>query len=272
MRRNFAQILKNGKVDLNHEYEKLHRLFFEDKLVSPCTVYEVIADNFGNLPFTFRGTDLTIYDFNKSHGFNFRSMSFLDDVSADDLISFCEYVINLTMRTQDEDLYFVKPIILQQIDGIINTIGYTNSKEDGFIIFVPKDSVALSVAELPIIPDSLSYKVIAYNHHSMKGDIDSKRELIVKLADILEPNRSKLKKENSELEDNLFFAFNNCNIRHNNITQGDKNYREYIAKLNKSDLEKLYDEIYQMCLLAFMTIDNIDRKSYIKQVKEDINR
>ena len=41
--------------------------------------------------------------------------------------------------------------------------------QDGFTIFVPKDNAAIAVSESELIPEALSYKIIAYNHHSMKG-------------------------------------------------------------------------------------------------------
>lgn len=66
------------------------------------------------------------------------------------------------------------------------------SSQDGFIIFIEKDPAAISVAESELIPEGLSYKLISYNHHSMKSNLDAKRQTLLILADLLEPQRGAL--------------------------------------------------------------------------------
>ena len=63
---------------------------------------------------------------------------------------------------------------------------------------------------------------------------------------------------------------NNLDIRHNNRKKGDKNYKEYVAKMRKDRLEKWYDELYQMILLALLILDNVDRTGKVKQLKDKI--
>jgi cell division protein ZapA (FtsZ GTPase activity inhibitor) len=143
-----------------------------------------------------------------------------------------------------------------------------NEQKNGIIDYVPKDQAAISVAE--IIDPDLSYKVIEYNHHSMKGDFSRKRDTILALADKLEPQRAELKKANSSLETDLFFLLNNINLRHNNNDPNGKNYKAYIAGMKQENLEEWYDDTYQMCLLAFLELDNKERKDRVKQLKQDI--
>ena len=64
---------------------------------------------------------------------------------------------------------------------------------------------------------------------------------------------------------------NNLNVRHNNKNKGDKNYKEYVAKMRKDRLEKWYDELYQMILLAFLLMDNTKRTDRVKELKVKIN-
>ena len=52
--------------------------------------------------------------------------------------------------------------------------------------FVPKMPEAITVSEI-VSPD-ISYKVLEYNHYTMKGDIARKRETLRILADQLERN------------------------------------------------------------------------------------
>lgn len=66
--------------------------------------------------------------------------------------------------------------------------------------------------------------------------------------------------------------FNNMNIRHNNSTEGDKNYREVVAKMTQDELENWYDETYQLCLLAFLELDNVERTKKVAQLKASFGK
>lgn len=70
-----------------------------------------------------------------------------------------------------------KHFYLQHINKVIDAINYVQSSENGIIIFVPRDNVALSVSESKQIPENISHKILAYHHHSMKGDIEAKKRL-----------------------------------------------------------------------------------------------
>ena len=144
------------------------------------------------------------------------------------------------------------------------------SSEDGFVIFVPKDNAAASVAESAFIPDRVSYKVIAYNHHSMKGDLEGKRQTLLMFADLLEPKRKELEAAESKFARDLFYAFNNFNIRHNNIDPAGPKYKKPVGDLSSEQLEAWYDEIYQMCLLAFMRLEHVPRKRDFDMLKDKI--
>ena len=162
--------------------------------------------------------------------------------------------------------------IVKHITNVMKDIGYTEIEmkhnKERISIFVPKDNVAIAVSESPLIPDEVSYKVIAYHHHSMKGDLEAKKETIRKLADLLEPKRENLKNQNKKLANELFCMFNKMNIRHNNCDPSDRGkYCKYIAEMSSEDLETWYDEIFQMCLLAFMELDHVERKAKIDELK-----
>ena len=42
--------------------------------------------------------------------------------------------------------------------------------------------------------------------------------------------------------------------------------------MSTENLEKWYDESYQMCLLAFLQLENIDRKVEFDQLKGEIEK
>ena len=64
----------------------------------------------------------------------------------------------------------------------------------------------------------------------------------------------------------LFFALNNFNIRHNNIDPAGKNYKRPVGELSEAELEQRYD-VYQVCLLAFMCLEHVQRKQSFDELK-----
>ena len=49
-----------------------------------------------------------------------------------------------------------------------------------------------------------------------------------------------------------------------------KNASEYVANLADEELEKWYDETYQMLLLAMLEVDNIERNRKVNELKKKI--
>ncbi len=177
MRKNFAQVLKSAKIDIETEYKRLYSLLYQE-IAQPNYIgqairyYDVINNNFALI--WFRGTSLTLDEFNFDNGFNFDY--FPQDSSVDYLVDFCEYLFNLSlaicnMVPQYSDY---ATLVMEQIRRVIEGIGYTQTQENGFVIFVEKSVAAIAVAE--ILPQPLSYKVITYNHHSLKGDLERKKK------------------------------------------------------------------------------------------------
>ena len=267
MRRNFAQVLKSGKIDLKNEYTKLFDLFYGEG-ADGKSLADLISLNFED--FYFRGTCLDLDEFDQQFEFHFDEHPQNFDV--DYLVSFCEYVYNFVIhfdsrffwRRADKNFY------IHHILKVIEEIGYMQSSEDDFAIFVPKDSVAIAVSKLDQIPENVSYRIIAYNHHSM--DIESKKQTLLVLAHLLEPHDKKLNQIDAPLKKDLFYAFNNFNLRHNNIDPADKgHYKKVIAEMPQEELEFWYDKTYQMCLMAFMRLERADGRPEFDELQARID-
>ena len=282
MRRTFAQILKEAKIDIKSEYQKLYGMLYDRSIqvsnMNRISAYDELSERF--ISFYFRGTCLSIDEFNDLHEFHFEKDP--ANFNIDNLISLCEYIYNMLMGYQSSQVSFgwnmpAAPALINvqfylgQINQVIEKVGYMQTKEDNFISFVEKSPAAIAVAESELIPDNLSYKLISYHHYRMKGKLDEKKAVLLQLASILEPKRSDLEKADKRLKEDLFYIFNNLNIRHNNIDPKQKgNYKAYVAKMPDEELEKWYDETYGMCLLAFLQLENSERKSKFDKLKANI--
>lgn len=266
MRRSFAEVLKNGKIDIKKEYSKLYALFYGEDDRDNRSIADLISSNFECI--YFRGTCLSLEDFDEQYGFNFVEQP--QNFNIDYLVSFCEYVYNLVAVFQDRFFFDEgsRMFYLHHIHRVIEAIGYMQSEENGFIIFVEKNQAAISVSE--ITPKEISYKVISYNHHSYKGDLESKRTTLVKLAFFLEPKETVLANTDNQFKSDLFYLLNNLGLRHNNLDPEGKKYKAFVASMDKEELEHWYDETYQMCLLAFLKIEHIERKRAINELKKKV--
>ena len=266
MRRNFADVLKSGKVDIKKEYSKLYDLFYGKNQRDGRSLADLISSNFNTIH--FRGTCLDLEEFNQCYGFDFVEEP--QDFNIDYLVSFCEYVYNFVAEYQ---IAFIlsgrsRMFYIQQIQKIIDAIGYMKSRDDEVVIFVEKNQAAISVSE--IVPQEISYKVISYNHHTYKGDLESKREILVKLAYVLEPKESALSSIDNQFKSDLFYLLNTLGLRHNNLDPEGKQYKAFVANMTNEKLEHWYDETYQMCLLAFLRIEHIDRQKAINELKKKV--
>lgn len=264
MRRTFEEALKLGAIDIGSEYAKMYELVFEWRHTPTSqTLREIINDRFLDIP--FRGTCLRLQEFEIKHALAFERWP--RDVSVDYLVSFCEYYENML-----HTLSIYDPLFEMQLNNLMDALCYKKIISDnGFSIYVEKSSAAIAVAESTQIPDELSYKVLEYNHRSLKGNIEKKRELLTLFSSQLEPKRKTLAGVAKSLSDALFFSFNNMNIRHNNIDPSDKaKYVKEVAEIDSKVLEEWYDEIYQMCLLAFLELEQIERKKKFDKLKNEI--
>lgn len=284
MRRNFAQILQEAKIDPKREYQKLYGMLFERNIPvsnsNRISAYDELSECFLN--FSFRGTCLSLDEFNDLHNLNFEKDP--ADFKIDDLISLCEYMENLLLAYQCIPLSFpygygnTRPQLinvqfyLQQIGQVMEKMGYMHATQDEVTIFVEKSPAAVSVAESDLIPADLSYRLISYNHYAMKGQLEKKKSILVQLASLLEPKRKDLKKADKTLERDLFSIFNNVNIRHNNVDPADPaKYNAIVAQMTPEEVEHWYDETYQMCLLAFLQLEHFERKAELDKLEAEIS-
>ena len=274
-RRNFAQILKEAKVDIRREYDRLYSLFFLNKAFqlnnSMLSLRDYCACFFYSLP--FRGTCLNLDDFDDFYGFNFEKVP--TDFDLNYLLSFCEYSYNLAVYMNPTNYsilasfttYNQQPqFYVQQVMKVVDAIGYMITKQDDsddMSIVVAKSPATMAVAE--VSDPKMAYKVLEYNHYALKGNLDRKLSILKVFADEIEPRRAELKKIPGSVESELFQMLQKF-IRHNNRDN------PVIAAMSDDEIEAVYDDIYQMWLLAMLELDNVERKKRAKELLGNINR
>lgn len=198
--------------------------------------------------------------------------------NADAFVVFIEIVFNCWKMVEagiksseytgyDTDFFFLQDIMIDCLSRYNHTAVYDENTER--VLVIEDDPAITAVAE--IFEPQLSLNVLKYNHYTLRGDIDKKKGILLTLGAELEPKKKTLSRINSTLEDDVFFMLNNLNIRHNNVSPDSKNYKEHVSKMSSETLESWYDELYQMMLLAFLEIDQVERSSRVKALKANIN-
>lgn len=165
--------------------------------------------------------------------------------------------------------YYHLKDVMDDVLSQYNHVAYINEEKECVLVVEDKPEVTAAAEIMPT--PTLAVDVVKYNHRSLRGEIEQKKKILLAMGAELEAKRKRLHTINSALENDIFFMLNNLNIRHNNKSKGDKNYKEYIAKMRKDRLEKWYDELYQMILIAFLLMDNAKRADKVKELKSKIN-
>lgn len=272
MRRTFFDLLKNSKVDVNFELQKLNNLFIQECCFhrrKSYSLHDLVAENFVKY-YKRREHFLSLHELlNAIYLECFNSSKFdkyfLYAEMYVDLISILDNLDNQEIESQ-------KNIIKTQIERVISSLGYKFIVIDDRQIIVENNvfanEAAQAVTEFADIKEALS--ILEYNHFSNKGNIERKKEILKKIADLLEPWRKPLNKS-SELKDllksnndkiqaleKLFYMYNKFNIRHNNEDQ-------MLTGLSNQEIESWYDKIYTMSLFVILGKD-------VAQILADFNK
>jgi len=282
-RKNIFELLAE-QDDLEIEANRLDTLFdtertlIEDRgLIDEDYTLKKFVDTFCFEDWKNRGHCIDLDDFLECIGYT----EYLDKAiydSVDDFLVLIEIIFNCWQMAeiylkQNEEIrcyknfYHLHDVMVECLSRYNHKAVYDEEKEQVLVI---EDRPEITAAA-EIVKPELALAIVRYNHHSMRGDIAQKKSILLALGAELEPKRKTLSGANSNLEDGIFFMLNNLNLRHNNCSKGDKHYREFVANMDNDTLEGWYDELYQMMLLAFLELDQLERNSKIKELKANVD-
>ena len=269
----FGDLVRNAGVNYQAEYRTLLTLLngsactiFPDREFKEDAVFmgeceersfaNFCDEHFERFPIALRGTCRSLAGFNQYYEFYPEKISHPD---LDAVLTLVEYFMTFSAALQaiidSEGLYTEKVVnthITQHIKILLGKLRHKAIVEGPFVRLVPEDVVVAEVSAK--LPKELAIKTFLYRHRSMVGNIEKKREALLSLGHQLESSRDMI--HDKSLESAIFSILNNMNIRHNNVDPKDTaKYREFVAKLESKELEKWYDRLYQMMIVAFARLD-----------------
>lgn len=280
MRKSIFDIASDSVNMMNEANRLISMAESEDTLCVDSYKYFNIIDFVDRYCFRdwgWRGHFIDVKDFLKSLDFN--TLKTRATFKVDDFISLIELFYNFWHITQSAFLKDKRGYKLQWcgnyyhlkdvMDDLLEQYNHKTYFDNGRVLIIEDKPEVTAVTE--IVEANLALDVIRYNHRSLQGEVELKKQILIALGAELEPKRKELQAINKQLSEDIFFMLNNINIRHNNRSKKDKSkYKECVAKMSKKQLEKWYDELYQMMLLAILLLDNAERTVKVKELKDKI--
>lgn len=283
-RQNYFELIQNMEFDANKEFEIISRLISEKKLpflsaFSSLSIQEVFNINF-LLYLKYRKIQFISYSEVKEYFEN--SMN-----GTERLFSYIEFIIDLNSFLEKNQEKLIKSVpynfsnisySFREIEDRINySLDKTNYElvelDNGNQIIVEKNAYASKVSQIVSETNiQEAMKVLEYNHFANKGNIQRKQEILISLANYLEPLRDELnsaeelkevlKVNNKKIiaTEKLFEMYNQFGLRHNNNKQ-------YHTDMAKEELEQWYDDIYTSTLFVVLSLDEARVLSKLNQFK-----
>lgn len=193
-------------------------------------------------------------------------------------LTYVELIYNFWYIAKNNKVQNIELEYFDSFDFLKKSMDNCLSKYNHKVIYIPEEEKAFVVedksevtAVAEVVQPELAVSILRYNHHNLKGNIETKKSILLSMYSELEPKRTKLRGINKALEENISYMMNNLNLRHNNTVPENKNYREVIAKMTEEEIENWYDEIYQTILLAFLELEQQERNLRIQELKIMIN-
>lgn len=280
MRRNIFDLMNDKEIDVRREYIRIYKLFERDYFYndygSKITIASYIEEKFWK-DWDRRGRYISLADMLSS--LKIKDKEGLRENTVECLLLYIEVIINLIEMSglknvkKSCDIYYkcnwkIYKLLQENIERLLEDLNYeVKVLSDKTLIIVEKDMLLSAVAETnPNVAD----KVIEYRRFILKGKIEDKREILNLLSNEIEGMKPIFKKTTySNLMDDVQFMLNNFNIRHNNLNG--KNKKEYISNLDCDELEKIYDQIFDMILGLFVIDKYLKNKNNIDDLKKLIN-
>lgn len=207
----------------------------------------------------------------------FSSINYEDLDKPETILKTLEYYLNLInlieikncTKNHNNQFYREFWLLKENIDILLDHLNHEKLiiAEEEKLILVPRNPAATAVAE--VSSKVTAFAILKYNHASLKGDLEGKRSLLLSIYNEYEPLLKTPLEQYKDFYKKAKQLYNNLNIRHNNKTkEGNKNN---VVDISDEELEKWYDELYQLLLFCVLIKDNLDRKKevddFLKSIK-----
>lgn len=272
----FEMLIEKENINLEVEYKTIKKLLEQIRNVNDWDSIADALDHYIIPDWKYANRCVELYDLRKKLEISDNDIHFAK-YPLEKCLLFFELIYNLIQKLidmyNDPNNTRIKKIneydiykILRNIEELLEELNYKIEKVEDRYVIVEKDIVVTAVAEKHI---DICSDVIEYRRFNLKGDIETKKSIILKLADKIEPLREKFKGSNyNPIMQDVQMLLNNLNLRHNNL-QG-KNRKEFIVNMSKEELEMWYDKIFDMILSIIQISEYLNDTTKISNLKQNL--
>ena len=261
--------------DYEAERLRLEALFMKTRFnESGYSPFETTLKAMSEVPFRtskMRGTSISIDDLLN------RCEPYWHTASLEGLLLYCEILFNIAscanyVIRRNNNALELQNQLCENIVEILENTGYEIQKgENELYCVVQKNAIATDVIK-DLDDKHLAVAILEYNRFSLKGDIERKRELLNTIGQAIEPvaKDKLLRAKCPEVFDDVNFALNRLNIRHNN-TAG-KHEQPAFHHLSDTDVEVAYDDLYASMLILIKVSQYKDGHARMEELKNAMTK
>ena len=259
--------LKNAIYDIKEVFEK-------EKVIDEREEYELVfgteyttslekyIDKYIFRDWKYRGIYLNVESY-KSQLFG---LYFNDDTSEEIYLRYLEYVYNMLKIFKTNQVYnkLAVKALENNIKSIASRVNIDIVKIEDKYVFVSKN-MGVEVLKNSL-PKDITLMMLSYL--DINNGINEKQTILKEIATYLEGIRDEFDEKNKssfmgKVCSDVFYYFNNFNIRHNN--QKGVNIRENLKQISTKELENIYDNVFHNCVLLLLLRQ---QKSFIEKTEE----
>ena len=205
------------------------------------------------------------------------SQNFTSANSNEEIVNFLEYCENILclivkkfeiLNKNDWEVNKLFVPLIENSHLLIEKLGYKLKicEKEEKVLLIPQKPEALAVAEISTVDTALA--ILKYNHASLKGNLEEKRKLLYQISLEYEPLLKMPIEGYKDFYDKTNGLLNTLHIRHNNTVK--ENNKNNVIDIRDEELEKWYDELYQLLLFCVLIKDNLDRKKEVDEFLKSI--
>lgn len=194
-RRNFFDRLVRT-LNFQKEYQKIESLVLQPHSLHGYSIEDSIERYFKD--WKYNANYLLFKELRDQLGFTFERDGYYNVPTGyikgvNDFFDYCEMIINMIVLLPEEEAEYHRNNvneIIRLIDYDLNSLNHKIRKKDDKYLIIQKDATVSEVVD--IVVDSLAKTFLEYNHYLLKGDLEKKKNILVKIANDLNPSDLKL--------------------------------------------------------------------------------
>lgn len=271
--KSFIEQLINRKYNLSDEILTIEKLLREDYYNNP-SLYLLIDSKFRK--WQHRNNLISLNDlYIKTEINNILKNAKTNKILIDEYIYYAEYIVNILNIVSFNDLYSCNQANWTSIkENLFHTLSQLNYEikyfeEENYFKILNKNWKVSEAAEIIQNTYNLGEKIYLYNHHSLKGKLFDKADILCRFYKVFEDGKEHLLKSNqfTALASDIGFLSDKLDVRH----APNKQEKILLSGLTNKEQEQWYDELFNLYIDMLILCEHIEKRKDIKELSKKLS-